>query len=60
LVEKVNTKNKNSSKRWKSSIDLDVLAPYKIEDFHGAIEDTLRQSIDKMERENLEVKKRVK
>jgi hypothetical protein len=60
LLEKVNTKNKNSSERCKSSIDLDGVAPSKIVDFHGATGDALRQSIDKMEQENFELKKRVK
>jgi hypothetical protein len=60
LLEKVNTKNNKSSERRKYLIDLDVVAPYKIADFHRGIGDALRQSIDKMERENLELKKRVK
>jgi hypothetical protein len=60
LLEKVNTKNKKSSERWKYSIDLDGVAPSKIADFHGATGDALKQSIDKMEKENLELKKRIK
>jgi hypothetical protein len=60
LLEKVNTKNKKSSERWKYSIDLDGVAPSKIAYFHGATGDALKQSIDKMEKENLELKKRVK
>jgi hypothetical protein len=60
LLEKFNMKDKKSSKRWKYSIELDGVAPSKIVDFHGATGDTLRQSIDKMERDNLELKKRVK
>ena len=60
LLEKVNNKNKNSYERLKSSIGLDGVAPSKIVDFHGAIGDALRQSIDKMEKESLELKKRVK
>jgi hypothetical protein len=55
LLEKVNTKNKKSSKRWKYLIDLDGVAPSKIADFHGAIGDALKQPIEKMERENLEL-----
>jgi len=39
---------------------LDRVAPSKIENFCGAIGDALRQSIGKMERENLELKKRIK
>jgi hypothetical protein len=39
---------------------LDGVAPSKIAYFHGAIKDTLRQSSDKMEREKLELNKRVK
>ena len=42
LLEKVNTKNKKSSKQWKSSIDLDGVAPSKIADFHGATRDALK------------------
>jgi hypothetical protein len=38
---------------------LDGVAPSKIVEFHGATRDALKQSIDKMERENLELKKRV-
>jgi hypothetical protein len=60
LLEKVNTKNKKSSERWKYSIDLDGVAPSKIADFHGATGDALRQSIDNMEKENSELKKRIK
>jgi hypothetical protein len=60
LLEKANTKNKKSFERWKASIDLDRVAPSKIACFHGATGDALRHSIDKMEKENLELKKRVK
>jgi hypothetical protein len=60
LLEKVNTKNTKSSKQWKYSIDLDGVAPSKITVFHRATGDALRQSIEKMEKENLELKKRVK
>jgi len=60
FLEKVNTKNNKSFERWKYSIDLDGVAPYKLVDFHGAIGYALRQSIDKMKREILELKKREK
>jgi hypothetical protein len=60
LLEKNNTKNKKSSEQWKYSIDLDGLSPSKIVGFHRAIGDELRKSIQKMERENLELKKKVK
>jgi hypothetical protein len=60
LLEKINTKNERSSERWKSSIDLDVVAPSKIADFHGSTGDASRQSIDNMEKENSELKKRIK
>jgi len=50
LLEKVNTKNKRSSKKWKSSIDLDGFAPPKIAELHGATGDALKQSIDNMEK----------
>jgi hypothetical protein len=59
-LEKVNTKNKKSSERWEYSIYLDGVTPSKIADFHGPIGDALRQSIDKMEKENSELKKRIK
>jgi hypothetical protein len=39
---------------------LDGVAPSKIADFHGATGDEMKQSIEKMERDNLELKKRVK
>jgi len=39
---------------------LDGVAPSKIAYFHGATIDALRQPTDKMEKENLELKKRVK
>ena len=39
---------------------MDGVAPSKIADFNGSTGDALRQSIDKMERENLELNKRVK
>jgi hypothetical protein len=60
LLEKVNTKNKKSSTRWKYLIDLDGVAPSKIEDFHGATTNELRQLIDKKEIDNFELNKRVK
>jgi hypothetical protein len=60
FLEKINTKNKKSSKRWKYSIDLDGVAPSKIVDFHGATGDALRRSIDYMEKENSELKKWIK
>jgi hypothetical protein len=37
LLEKLNTRNKNSSEKWKSSIDFDGVAPSKIAQFHNAI-----------------------
>ena len=60
LLEKTNTKNKKSPERWKYLIDLYGVSPSKIADFHGATGDALKQSIDKMERDNLELNKRVK
>jgi hypothetical protein len=39
---------------------LDGLAPSKIAYFNGAIGDALRHSIEKIEKENLELKKIVK
>jgi hypothetical protein len=56
LLEKVNTKNKRSSERWKSSIDLDGV----IANFHGATGEALKQSVLNMEKENSELKKRIK
>jgi len=60
LLEKVNTKKKNSLERWKYSIDLDGVAPSKIVYFHGATRDALRQSIDNLEKENSKLKKKDK
>ena len=39
---------------------MDGVSPSKIADFHGAIGDALKKSIDKMERQILELNKRVK
>jgi hypothetical protein len=47
LLEKVNTKNKKSSERWKYSIDLDGVAPSKIAYFHGATGDALKNQLTK-------------
>jgi hypothetical protein len=60
LLEKVNTKNKRSSEKWKSIIDFDGVAPSKIAQFHGATREALKQSVDTMEKENLELKQRIK
>jgi hypothetical protein len=60
LLEKFNTKNKKASERWKYSIEFDGVAPFKIADFCGATGDALRQSNEKRERDNLELKKREK
>jgi hypothetical protein len=38
LLEKVNTRNKKSSEKWKSSIDFDGVAPSKIAQFHTQLE----------------------
>jgi hypothetical protein len=60
IIEKVNTKNKKSSERWKSSIDYDGVAPQKILDFHGTTVDALKKSIDNMEERNSKLKRRIK
>jgi hypothetical protein len=52
LLEKVKTKNKRSSKRWKYSIYLNGLTPSKIAEFHEATREDLKQSIDNIEKEN--------
>jgi hypothetical protein len=39
---------------------LDGVAPSRIADFHGATGEALKQSIDNMEKENSELKKRIK
>jgi len=52
LLKKVNTRNKKSSEKWKSSINFDGVAPSKIAQFHNEIGEALKQCIDTMEREN--------
>jgi hypothetical protein len=52
LMKKVNTRNKKSSEKWKSSIDFDGVAPYKIAQFHNATGEALKQYVDTMEKEN--------
>jgi len=60
ISEKVNTKNKSSLERWKYSIDFDGVAPLKNVNFPEATKDALKQSIDNMEEENSELKRRIK
>jgi hypothetical protein len=50
LLEKVNIKNKKLPERWKSSIAFYGVAPSKITQFHRAIGEALKQSIDSMDK----------
>jgi hypothetical protein len=59
-MEKVNTRKKKSSEKWKSVIDFYGVTPSKIAQFHDATRDALKQSINTMERENLKLKQKIK
>jgi len=60
LIEKVNLKDKNVSGKWKSEINFHGVKPSKIVQFHEATRESLKESIDDIEKENLILKEKVK
>jgi len=60
LIEKINLKNKNFVEKWNSKIDLQRVRPSKFMQFHEAIGEALKLSIDEIEKENQILKEKIK
>jgi hypothetical protein len=58
-VDKVNLKNKKVVEKWNSKIDIEGVKPSKVFELHRATWDALKYSIDKQEKENFILKKRI-
>jgi len=60
LIEKVNTKNKKLFEKWTSTIDFHGVTPSTIVQFHEETGEALKEFVGNIERENLELKLKIK
>jgi hypothetical protein len=59
-LKKLIQKNNYVSEKLKSTIDFNVVAPLKIVQFHEATREALKQYVSNIEKENLELKQKIK